>query len=187
METEFPWPHVRSLGRPQALLGDVRIFMAAVGGLVPTDGKLKSARCIPQNTAALETIACCCCAGRYAQYRYTGPATFQVWRGFLTTWNPPRSPPRRRASCRSRWCPPPRGSSPASAVPLVDGPWLPRALCPKVEWNFLIFIIVIIVALANPMVRALELCCEFTPPVLGVSRHPILRVRSATSQSSFSP
>ena len=52
METEFPWPHVRSLGRPHALLGDVRIFMAAVGGLVPTDGKLKSARCIPQNTAA---------------------------------------------------------------------------------------------------------------------------------------
>ena len=80
VETEFPWPHIRSLGRPHALLGDDRIFMAAVGGLVPTDGKLKSTRCIPLNTAALETIVCCCCAGRYAQYRYTGPATFQVWR-----------------------------------------------------------------------------------------------------------
>ena len=87
--------------------------------------------------------------------------------GFLTTWNPPRSPPCRRAPSRSRWCPPPRGSSPASAVPLVDGPWLPRASCPEVEWNFFIFIIVIIVALANPMVRALELCCEFTPPFIG--------------------
>ena len=56
VETEFPWPHIRSLGRPHALLGDVRIFMAAVGGLVPTDGKLKSTRCIPQNTAALRVV-----------------------------------------------------------------------------------------------------------------------------------
>ena len=45
--------------------------MAAVGGLVPADGELKSSCCIPLNTAALETIVCCCCAGRYAQYRYT--------------------------------------------------------------------------------------------------------------------
>ena len=58
------------LAAPHALLGDVGVFMASVGGLVPTDGELKSSCCIPQNTAALETIACCCCTGRYAQYRY---------------------------------------------------------------------------------------------------------------------
>ena len=60
----IPWPS-------HALLGNVRIFMAAVGGLVPTDGELKSSCCIPQNTAAIETIVCCCCAGTYAKYRYT--------------------------------------------------------------------------------------------------------------------
>ena len=102
VETEFPWRTSWShLAVPHPLV-DVGIFMAAVGGLVPADGELKSTCCIPQNTAALETNSVLLLCRKVRTIPLHWARDLPSMEGFLTTWNPPRYPPRRRAPCRSR-------------------------------------------------------------------------------------